>query len=53
MAKRLSEFMVYKDMARWHFERLVAIHAIPKDAIVKELNKKKVRVFYERRRRKS
>lgn len=52
MAKKLSNGEYYKDMARYYFEGLVALNALPKNVIVKELSEKKVRVFYERRRRK-
>lgn len=52
MAKKLNDFLKYKDMARWYFDGLVVINALPKNAIVRELNKNKVRVIYERRRRK-
>ena len=47
-----TPYFKFKDMSRWYFESLVRINALPKDVIVRELNKNKVRVIYERRRRK-
>lgn len=52
MAKRYNDFLKYRDVSRWYFERLVRVNALPNNVIVRELSPKKVRIFYERRRRK-
>lgn len=52
MAKKYNEFLKYRDVSRWYFEGLVKINALPKNIIIRELSPKKVRIFYERRRRK-
>ncbi len=52
MAKKYNEFLKYRDISRWYFEVLVKTNALPKSVIVRELSPKKVRIFYERGRRK-